>query len=783
MPVNQLQFRSFVLDGLRAIGAAPQEISREIYQASLPPDAQRIFANQKHLLFTFQRDAQADYPDAELVTIGGNLLSRLIDVLRKRAQAASVTLISRDPTPPALFPFPLPTPGCAAVGSAVISSYAPLTQFLLKATYLTDEKIEQLFEITIDQLTGKVEIAGDTFEALLTRPCKHGRPTEGLFAQIDEARALRLAFDTIQPLVQERARTIEAAVSRHLDEELARIRAFYAATTTPATAASAQQPPAQATGADTPSDEEAERLRKEAERQEQDRQEQEAEKTRKIEMARERYRLIVRTALLEGITIFRPLHRYTFQITNAQSAAAPAPALPLTIDVDPLSGTIHRPLCGTCGSAMAAVHYCERGPHLVCQTCALVCPRCKRGRCIEHPLGACSIDGAAFCEVCLTEAQECGHRCCPDHQLPCSASDRTVCTACARVCASCGRPTCPTHTLACHIDQTPLCVQCAKHCARCNEITCAKDQVRCRTCNEVSCTACASRCADPNCRRYQCNIHLQSCATPGCTGRFCPTCLKACAQCGRVHCPAHSATCHECGQSVGAGCAVLCASHGHPLCRKHALPCNVCNRLACPHGLASCSSCGRATCSSDTLTCSIDKQLFCPSCADRCATCKAVHCVSSHLIACRACGRKNCPTHTTACHIDGSSYCEQHQATCASCGQHHCQQHTVRCQVCDQPICSTCRDPKGICRLCASLRSVSPTDSRILHAYPSLSAAGIRPKSVLDWLLAESAARRIIVARTLWREHLLVIRPLDGKSLAHRRFGLLQHAIPPDQTP
>jgi len=81
------------------------------------------------------------------------------------------------------------------------------------------------------------------------------------------------------------------------------------------------------------------------------------------------------------------------------------------------------------------------------------------------------------------------------------------------------------------------------------------------------------------------------------------------------------------------------------------------------------------------------------------------------------------------------------------------------------------------------LRSVSPTDSRILHAYPSLSAAGIRPKSVLDWLLAESAARRIIVARTLWREHLLVIRPLDGKSLAHRRFGLLQHAIPPDQTP
>ena len=98
MPTNQLEFRSFVLDGLRAIGAPPEEIHREVYQATLPPDAQRIFANQKQLLFTFQRDAQFDYPEAELVTVGGNLLNRLIDVLRKRAQAATVMLISREPT-------------------------------------------------------------------------------------------------------------------------------------------------------------------------------------------------------------------------------------------------------------------------------------------------------------------------------------------------------------------------------------------------------------------------------------------------------------------------------------------------------------------------------------------------------------------------------------------------------------------------------------------------------------------------------------------------------------
>src|SRR5579885_3197634 len=111
MPTNQLQLRNFVLDGLRAIGATPEEITREIYQATLPADAQRIFANQKLLLFTFQRDAQADYPDAELVTFGSNLLNRLIDVLRKRAQAATVMLISRDPTQPAQYPCPLPTPG------------------------------------------------------------------------------------------------------------------------------------------------------------------------------------------------------------------------------------------------------------------------------------------------------------------------------------------------------------------------------------------------------------------------------------------------------------------------------------------------------------------------------------------------------------------------------------------------------------------------------------------------------------------------------------------------
>ncbi len=775
MPVNQIQFRSFVLDGLRAIGATPEEISREIYQATLPPDAQRIFANQKQLLFTFQRDAQADYPDAELVTIGGNLLNRLIDVLRKRAQAATVMLISRDPMPPAQFPCPVPAPGCTATGTDLITSHMPLTQFLIKTTYLTDEKIEQIFEVTVDQGTGNVEIGSKAVETLLTKPLKQGRPTETLLAQIDEARALRLALDAVQPLVQERARAIEAAISRHLDEELARIRAFYAS------AAPAQPIAAQTTAEDTISDEEAAQRKAEQERQEQEYQEQEAEKKRKIEMARERYHLIVRTSLLTGITLFRPLHRYTFYITSDRPTATPARALPLTIDVDPLSGAVNRPVCNTCGSAMAQICYCERTPHLVCQTCIQVCASCKRGRCIEHPLGACSVDGAGICEECLTESEECGHHSCSDHQMRCSVSQRTVCTICARLCASCGRPTCPTHTLPCHIDQTPLCVNCATRCARCNEVTCTKDQVRCRTCDALSCTSCASRCADPQCQRYHCNIHLQPCTTQGCTGRFCPTCIKPCAQCGRAHCPAHTATCHECGQMVGAGCAVLCASHGHPLCRKHALPCNVCNRLACPKGLTNCSSCGRATCASDTLTCSIDKQPFCPSCAGRCATCNTVHCVSSHLIACSECGRKNCPTHAIACHIDGRFFCEQHQATCAACGQHHCQQHTVRCALCEQPICSTCKNSKGVCRLCASLHNVPANDPRIMQAHLSLIAAGVRPKSVSDWLLAETAARRIIVARTLWREHLFVIRTLDGVPLAHKRFGLLQHSPFPDQ--
>src|SRR5579885_3340717 len=448
MPLNQLQLRNFVLDGLRAIGATPEEITREIYQATLPADAQRIFANQKLLLFTFQRDAQADYPDAELVTFGGNLLSRLIEVLRKRAQAATVTLVSRQPTPPGQFACPVPAPGCTVEAREVITGYAPVTQFLIKATYLTDEKFEQVFEVTIDQTNGQVEIDSDTFGTLLQRPLKQGRPPESIFAQIDEAKALRLAFDAVQPLVQQRAEAIEGTISRHLDEELARIRAFYAA--------SALAMPAPNGTTSTPfTEEDAARLKEEQERAEQERRQQETEKERKIEMARERYRLIVRSSLLNAITIFRPLHRYTFEV-RVNRPAASVPALPITFDVDEASGIVHRPICRTCGSAMAQLCYCEHTPHVVCQTCAQTCASCKRGRCVEHPLGACAVDGAGVCDVCLTEAEECGHRSCPDHQLRCSVSDKTVCMICAKICAGCGRPCCPTHALACHIDQTPL---------------------------------------------------------------------------------------------------------------------------------------------------------------------------------------------------------------------------------------------------------------------------------------------------------------------------------------
>jgi hypothetical protein len=763
--MNQLQLRSFVLDGLRAIGATPEEITLEIYQAALPSDAQRIFANQKQLLFTFQRDAQFDYPDAELVTIGGNLLNGLIDVLRKRAQAATVTLISRDPAPAAQFPCPLPTVGCQATGADVVAGYAPLTHFLIKATYLTDEKVEQIFEVTFDQAAGHLEVNSDAFAKLLQRPLKAGRPGEHIFAQIDDVSALRLSFDAVQPLVRQRAQAIESTISRHLDEELARIRAFYAV--------SAPLPAPASADLDALSAEEAAELQAEQARQQQEQQALEDEKERKLDMARERYRLMVRTSLLEAITVFRPFHRYTFQVSADRSTSQNA-ALPLTVDVDPLSGTHQLPPCGSCGGLMAQVCYCERAPHLVCQACVQICTSCEHGRCGEHPLGACAVDGAGVCDTCLVEAEDCGHHVCPDHRMRCSVSNQTVCVTCARPCSACGRSSCPAHTLTCHIDQTPLCVTCAVRCARCNEVTCAKDQVLCRTCGEISCTACASRCSDPNCRRYHCNIHLQGCATPGCTGKFCSTCLKPCAQCGRSHCLTHTLTCHECAQPVGAGCAAICASHGHPLCRKHALPCNVCNQLACPKGLTNCRSCGRATCGKHTLVCNIDRQPFCPSCSGVCATCNHVHCVGSHLTTCSDCGRRHCPAHIAACHVDGKFFCAQHQAVCALCGQHHCQHHTVTCQVCGQPTCSTCRGAKGMCRLCSSLQSVAADDPRILRAHPSISAAGVRPKSASSWLLAETPERRIIVARMLLRHHLFVFRPADGAPLAHRTFGFLQ---------
>jgi hypothetical protein len=774
MPTNQLQLRSFVLDGLRAIGATPEEITREIYQATLPPDAQRIFANQKQLLFTFQRDAQFDYPDAELVTIGGNLLNRLIDVLRKRAQAASVMLISREPTPASRFPCPLPILGGQATSASVIAGYAPLTNFLIKTTYLTDEKMEHIFEVSIDQATGHLEINSEEFSKLLHRPLKAGRPEQHIFAQVDEASALRQAFDAVQPLMRQRAQAIEATISRHLDEELARIRAFYTAIApSPAPA-----PDPDAVQADILSAEDIAALQAEQERQQEEQRQQEAEKERKLDMARERYRLMVRTSLLEAITIFRPLHRYTFQI-SADRTTVPGAALPLTIDVDPLTGKHHLPTCGSCGGMMTQVCYCERTPHLVCQACVQVCTSCGHGRCGEHPLGVCSIDGAGVCDTCLTEAEDCGHHACPDHRMLCSVSNRSVCVTCARPCSSCGRPSCPTHTLACHIDQTPLCVNCAVRCARCNEVTCAKDQVLCRTCGEISCASCASRCADPNCRRFHCNIHLQSCATPGCTDRFCPSHVKTCAQCGQQHCLTHTFTCHECQQPVGNGCAAICASHGHPLCRKHALPCNVCNQLACTKGLTNCRSCGRATCGNHTLICSIDKQPFCPSCSGACATCNNIHCVSSHLTTCSDCGRRHCPAHIVACHVDGKFFCVQHQTVCAVCGQHHCEEHTRLCDTCSQSICSTCRTAKGTCRLCASLQSVPANDPRILQAHPAISAAGVRPKSASAWLLAETSERRIIVARMLLRQHLFVFRPADGAPLFHRTFGLLQGSLFP----
>jgi hypothetical protein len=70
---------------------------------------------------------------------------------------------------------------------------------------------------------------------------------------------------------------------------------------------------------------------------------------------------------------------------------------------------------------------------------------------------------------------------------------------------------------------------------------------------------------------------------------------------------------------------------------------------------------------------------------------------------------------------------------------------------------------------------VPANDPRILDAHLLITAEGVRPRSVSSWLLSETAARRVIVARTMLRDHVFVIRPQDGAPLAHRRFGVLQH--------
>jgi len=60
-----------------------------------------------------------------------------------------------------------------------------------------------------------------------------------------------------------------------------------------------------------------------------------------------------------------------------------------------------------------------------------------------------------------------------------------------------------------------------------------------------------------------------------------------------------------------------------------------------------------------------------------------------------------------------------------------------------------------------------------------MNAAGVRPKSVSAWFIAETSGRRIIVARMLLRHHLFVFRPSDGAPQAHQPFGLLQSNLFP----
>ncbi len=577
------ELREFVEAFFRWQGAAVRR-GREHTQVELPENLRSVFGKDR-LALAFSGSPCSD-PNIDPVAPGSFVLETVLKLMRDRGHALRVRLPVRHRFYKKRLAAQLDS-GQSSIRELRVQRVLRRHHiFYLRLNYLSDERVDQLIRIAVDEADrASLQDLAVTFAEGM-RLFQRRRATPEELEQKFQS-ALRLA----RHIARDRAAELADETHERLYRTIVRLKSYYMERLAEVPKG---DPARWRSATEQVDDEYAAKLAEEVENH--------------------RQRVVIRLVACEEVET--PVAAVHIVLERDGLHAEH------TVHVDLYQGGMEHGLCACCHKPTGhSLELCSGG-HILCADCVRICASCGLLTCVVCGANECARCGATACGQCAQTCDDCQRAVCAEHSLRCGRCERNSCTTCGGHCIRCETPLCANHRATCSVCGGAVCDACSLECARCQKTLCASSAGECSVCGRVHCPQCLGRCE--HCNAEVCLSHSLICES--CSAVTCREHGAQCAACGSLRCQQHISTCSVCSRPLCDECAGKCDRCGSTICARHGVRCAICHKWVCKDHSGRCGTCNGAVCDDHTEHCIPCGSTLCQPHALRCGNCGELYC-------------------------------------------------------------------------------------------------------------------------------------------------------------
>ncbi len=531
--INVNEIKDFTLQILEKLGAKTEFINPDVFIANFPDSLSEEMGDKVYLSFTpLPPELEREINEFELVVPGSDFLEKLISLARKKGGGGQRFFLKH-------FYSPHETPGVNFFSATLdslqkIPHYRRVMEFNFRIAFLSDEKIESIYSVYLDDNGENVDMSlEDPEEGSLISEPEEGisYSSSDISSQVEEIyeKAKEILLKKIQPQIE----SIEEEQKKHLSEAVARLETYYNRQKEYAKKKYKEEASA-----------ELEELSRELEQ-------------KKEELA-EKHRLRTGVSLINFREVRVPYAGYQAVLLKGDRKEV------IHFRRDLFKGRLLRPSCSSCKKETDSVTICKDEGHILGKCCISDCSICNVECCrICSPPEKCHICESMLCEDCRALCPVCKQVYCYErHRVKCGKCNEDFCLNCTVKCSKCGGDFCPGHVFFCSWCNKNFCSDHSGKCIKCGKEACEEHGSICPVCNKYTCQNCRLACEE--CKTYFCHRHI-----------------SACYHCGKNFCTGHSGKCTECRKTVCIHDSKECPGCGLLKCNSHLSKCSLCRQEYC----------------------------------------------------------------------------------------------------------------------------------------------------------------------------------------------------------